>query len=96
LAASEDVELYARLAPLERVLAAAITDAATDLAPSDLPPREWNRRIGVAIDAMRGLALRLTIEPRQQSATSDPWPSTRAELTYLLDRRSTHEGDPKG
>ncbi|WP_267909246.1 hypothetical protein [Antrihabitans sp. YC2-6] len=42
---------------------------------------------------MRGLALRLNIEPRQQPSRPDPWPATRAELTDLLDRPTTHRLD---
>ncbi len=87
-AASEDAELYERLAPLERTMNAGITAAATDLIPPDLPRPVWNRRIGVALDTMRGLALRLSIEPRQRPRKPDPWPATRAELSHLLDRRS--------
>lgn len=89
LAASEDPDLYERLAPLERELTASTTAAAADMAPRDLPRSVWNRRLGVALDTMRGLALRLSIEPRRQPTKRDPWPATRAELVHLLDRPTT-------
>jgi AcrR family transcriptional regulator len=85
LAAAEDAELYRRLAPLERGMAAAVVGAAADLAPDHLPRRVWNRRVGVALDAMRGLALS-RIEPRTTDPAADRWPTTRGELTHLLDR----------
>ena len=37
-------------------------------------------------EAMRGLALTLTIQPRTTPVQRDPWPALRRELTRLLDR----------
>jgi hypothetical protein len=85
LAAAEDAELYRRLAPLERGMVAALVGAADDLAPDHLARRVWNRRFGVVLDAMRGLALS-RIEPRTTDPAADRWPTTRGELTQLLDR----------
>jgi AcrR family transcriptional regulator len=85
VAAAEDGDLYQRLAPLERGLSGAIAAATADLAPPDLPRQIWNRRLGVALDAMRGLALSRAIEPHEHA--TDKWPNTRIELTNLLDRR---------
>ncbi|MFF2550051.1 TetR family transcriptional regulator [Nocardia sp. NPDC058058] len=86
IAAVDDAELYAALAPFEPALSAAFAAIADDVAPEDLPRAEWTHRIAVALDAMRGLALTLTIQPRPAQPRRDPWPATRAELTALLDR----------
>jgi hypothetical protein len=83
----EDPTLYQRLAPLQRHLSDAITLIADDLAPTDLPRHDWHRRLAVALNTMRCLALGLRIEPRENTATTDPWPPTRTELTRLLDHR---------
>jgi AcrR family transcriptional regulator len=87
VAAAEDTELHRRLVPLERGLSGAVAAATADLVPPDLPRRVWNRRLGVALDAMRGLALTHTIEPHENDRAADRWPPTRAELAHLLDRR---------
>lgn len=87
LAAAEDPDLYQRLVPLQRQLSEAITLIADDLAPTDLARHDWHRRFAVALNTMRGLALGLRIEPRPSTATTDPWPATRTELTRLLDHR---------
>lgn len=86
IAAVDDPELYAALAPLEPALSAVFAAIADDVAPEHLPRAEWTRRMAVALDAMRGLALALAIQPRPESVRRDPWPATRAELTALLDR----------
>ncbi|MFI1918127.1 TetR/AcrR family transcriptional regulator [Nocardia sp. NPDC020380] len=89
IAAVDDPELYAALAPLEPALSAVFAAIADDVAPEHLPRAEWTRRIAVALDAMRGLALTLTIQPRPAPIRHDPWPTTRTELTALLDRPAT-------
>lgn len=86
IAAVDDPELYAALAPFEPALSAVFAVIADDVAPENLSRAEWTRRIAVALDAMRGLALTLTIQPRATPLRHDPWPATRAELTALLDR----------
>ncbi|MEV6559425.1 TetR/AcrR family transcriptional regulator [Nocardia sp. NPDC051756] len=86
IAAADDPALYDALAPLEPALSATYAAIANDLAPERLPRTEWTRRVAVALDAMRGLALTLTVQPRPTPVTHDPWPTTRAELTALLDR----------
>lgn len=86
LAAAEDPALYARLAPIERELNTAIASTISQLAPDTLPTKTWTRRVSVALNTMRGLALALNIEPREQPIKTDPWPATRRELTELLDR----------
>jgi hypothetical protein len=86
LAAGEDPALYARLAPIERDLNTAIAGTISQLAPDTLPTKTWTRRVSVALNTMRGLALALNIEPRDRPVKTDPWPATRRELTELLDR----------
>jgi len=86
-AAAEDGELYAALAPLQPRLSAALAGALRHVAPATLTPAAWNRRLSLALHAMRGLALTLTLEPHPTPADPDDrWPAVRAELVALLDR----------
>ena len=86
IAAADDPELYAALAPLERPQSAVFAAIAADVAPKHVPRAEWTRRFSVALDAMRGLALTLTMQPRTTPVQRDPWPDLRRELARLLDR----------
>lgn len=86
IAAADDLELYAALAPLERPQSAMFAAIAGDVAPQDVPSTEWTRRFSVALDAMRGLALTIAMQPRTSPVRRDPWPALRRELTGLLDR----------
>jgi len=85
IAAADDPELYAALAPLERPQSAVFAAIAGDVAPKDVPRTEWTRRFSVALDAMRGLALTIAMQPRRSPVRRDPWPALRRELTGLLD-----------
>ncbi len=85
IAAADDPELYAALAPLERPQSAVFAAIAADVAPKNVPRAEWTRRFSVALDAMRGLALTLAMQPRTTPVQRDPWPDLRRELTRLLD-----------
>ena len=83
IAAADDPELYAALAPLERPQSAVFAAIAADVAPKNVPRAEWTRRFSVALDAMRGLALTLTMQPRTTpfseipGRTSDAsWPAS--------------------
>lgn len=86
IAAADDPELYAALAALERPQSAVFAAIAADAAPKNIARADWTRRFSVALDAMRGLALTLTIQPRTTPIEHDPWPDLRYELTRLLDR----------
>jgi len=86
IAAADDPELYAALAPLERPQSAVFAGIAADVAPEHVPRAEWTRRFSVALDAMRGLALTLAMQPRTTPVQRDPWPDLRRELAGLLDR----------
>jgi hypothetical protein len=86
IAAADDPELYAALVPLERPQSAVFAAIAADIAPQDIPRTEWTRRFSVALDAMRGLALTIAIQPRASPVQRDPWPALRRELAGLLDR----------
>lgn len=83
IAAAEDPVLYERLVPLQPQLSRAISAATADLAPPGVPRREWSSRLTVVLDAIRGLALRRAVEPRDAGA-DDPWPGTRDQLVRLL------------
>ncbi|QIS12749.1 hypothetical protein [Nocardia arthritidis] len=84
IAAADDPALYDRLAAIEPGLAAAVAATAADLTPPGIEARDWTRRITVALDTLRGLALRTAIEPRQSSSSRNPWLATRTELARLL------------
>lgn len=86
IAAADDPELYSAVAELERPQSAVFTAIAADTAPENLSRVEWTRRFSAALDAMRGLALTLTTQPRTTPIDHDPWPDLRHELTQLLDR----------
>jgi AcrR family transcriptional regulator len=86
IAAADDPELYAAIAPLERPQSAVFAAIASDAAPKDVPRTEWTRRFSVALDAMRGLALTIAMQPRTTPDRRDSWPALRRELTGLLDR----------
>jgi AcrR family transcriptional regulator len=86
IAAADDPELYAALAPLERPQSAVFAAIAADAAPKGIPRPEWIRRFSLALDAMRGLALTIAMQPRTTPLHRDPWPDLRRELARLLDR----------
>lgn len=83
VAAAEDPELYRRLVPLQPELSRAIGAATAELWPADVARKEWTIRLNVALDTMRGLAFRRTVEPGAQK-DQEAWPRTRAELLRLL------------
>jgi AcrR family transcriptional regulator len=87
VAAAEDPALHAELVPINEQLDAAVSNVIELLAPEGMPARVWKRRMGVAMNALRGLALAETLEPRAMGG--DPkraaWSATRAELIRLLD-----------
>jgi len=85
-AAAEDPMLFARVAPVEDRFNTAIAAIVAAARPSGFAAEVWTRRVGVALDTMRGLALRLSIEPRETPTVADPWPATRTELTAMINR----------
>ncbi|MBL1073410.1 TetR/AcrR family transcriptional regulator [Nocardia sp. 2] len=88
VAATGDPELYDVLSPVEQRLTEAMRSIMVGLAPADLPPKLWLRRVSLATDAMRGLALLQHFEPTAGVRRRDRWPDTRAELIELLSRRN--------
>ncbi len=87
IAAGDEEELYARMVPLERLLARAAANLQPELGLSPIENEQrmsLNPRFAVVISAIRGLALSRAFEPRA-GAVRDPWPAHRAELErYLL------------
>ncbi|MFI6217950.1 hypothetical protein ACIBCD_38590 [Nocardia brasiliensis] len=86
IAAADDRALYDRLVPVEARLSSAIATARDAVTPAKLSAAQWNRDFTVVMDTMRGLALRLRVEPRSPSG-ADPWPATRTALLHLIARR---------
>ncbi|MEH3054119.1 MAG: hypothetical protein PGN13_08965 [Patulibacter minatonensis] len=87
VAAGDEEELYARMVPLERLLARAVVNMQPELGidPTDSPGGlSVNARFAVVLATVRGLALSRAFEPRA-GHVRDPWPAHRAELErYLL------------
>ena len=87
IAAGDEEELYARMVPLERLLARAASNLQPELGLEPMESEQRmsvNPRFAVVISTIRGLALSRAFEPRS-GAVRDPWPPYRAELErYLL------------
>ncbi|MFE3060407.1 TetR/AcrR family transcriptional regulator [Nocardia sp. NPDC059239] len=84
-AAADDPELYAALAPIERRLSDTIATEIAKLTPPHLDRKSWVRRVGVAMDAIRGLALTQQLEPRRPERGRDRWPTVRSELLRMIE-----------
>lgn len=84
IAAADDPELFARLAPVERELTHALARLIAELAGDELLRRPgWDDLVRTAIATCRGLALSERFEPRG-ARRRDPWPAIRAQLLDLL------------
>jgi AcrR family transcriptional regulator len=94
LAAAEDSDLYAALVPLEARVAAVISENVAAAAPTTPPRRAWTRRMGIALDAMRGRAFIAGFQPRAAQPPDDHWPTLRAELVALLSEVANGNTDP--
>jgi AcrR family transcriptional regulator len=82
VAAQEDPELYARLAPIEREMSRTIMIEVERLAEGH--DTDFMRRYRFAVSAARGLAVTHAFEPRTTTARDDPWPYHRAVLIRML------------
>ena len=78
VAAADDRELYDRLVPVERQIARAIAELATELG-RDLGVTDLEPRLNLVLGALRGIALTERFEPRGRRRR-DPWPGVRAAL----------------
>ena len=88
VAAADDPELYARLVPVERHVAGVVTELWADAMGEPLDP-ETERRLPLALAAIRGLALVEHFEPRGRRRRAQ-WPAVREQLLETLlagDRR---------
>ena len=86
IAAGDEEELYARMVPLERLLARAAAKLQPELGldPGEGTGMSVNPRFAVVVSTLRGLALSRAFEPRT-GQVRDLWPAHRAELErYLL------------
>ncbi len=86
IAAGDEEELYARMVPLERLLARAVAQLQPDLGLETTQGggMSVNPRFAIVVSTLRGLALSHAFEPRA-GAVRDIWPAHRAELErYLL------------
>lgn len=86
IAAGDEEELYARMVPLERLLARAAAKLQPELGleVAEGTGMSANPRFAVVVSTLRGLALSKAFEPRD-GQVRDHWPAHRAELErYLL------------
>src|SRR4051794_37718742 len=82
LAAAHDPELHERLVPIERRMGEQILSLAADVLGRDDSP-ELQKRVMIAVHALRGLALTEHFEPRRRRRR-DPWPEVRDTLLDTL------------
>lgn len=85
VAAADDAELYERLAESERRIARAVTELAVETLGDLAEDPGWQRRLLLALTAVRGLALTERFEPRA-APQSDLWPAVRAALLEVFER----------
>ncbi|MFJ1455184.1 TetR/AcrR family transcriptional regulator [Nocardia sp. N2S4-5] len=87
LAAAEDPELHEALTSCEERLVTAIKPLLGRRIPDGISPRTWYRRMNLAFNTIRGLALWQRLEPRRNlESHRDRWPDTRKELLEILTR----------
>jgi AcrR family transcriptional regulator len=87
VAAADDQELYARLAPTELEMVRAIRALAVDIVGEPARSPGFEARLSVVLSTLRGLALFQAFEPTGRRRLRDPWPAHRAALErVLLDR----------
>jgi AcrR family transcriptional regulator len=83
VAAADDPELYERLVPMERGFSRAIAELAAEFGGELAHEPDWDRRISLVLNTLRGLALTQQFEPRGRTRR-DPWPGVRASLLEAL------------
>lgn len=84
VAAADDDELYARLAPIEIRLVAAIRELAVEIVGEAARTAGFEARLSVVLSTVRGLALAQAFEPTDRRRSKDPWPVHRAALERIL------------
>lgn len=83
IAADDDPELYERLVPMERLIAAEITRSVAALA-DDLGQEDVAARITTVLAAVRGLALTDAFEPGRRRSPAKQWALVRPVLEQLV------------
>jgi AcrR family transcriptional regulator len=83
VAAADDPELYERLVPMERGISRAIAELAEEFGGGLAQEPDWERRLSLVLNTLRGLALTQQFEPRGRGRR-DPWPAVRATLLEAL------------
>jgi AcrR family transcriptional regulator len=83
VAAADDADLYARLIPIERMMAREIVGAIPIVAGEHPVPGDLHARVTTVLATLRGLALSRTFEPTARRP-KDPWPDVRQVLERVL------------
>ncbi len=84
VAAADDDELYARLAPSEIAMVRAIRELAVEIVGETARTAGFEARLSVVLSTVRGLALAQAFEPTGRRRSKDPWPVHRAALERIL------------
>jgi|CZKG01.1.fsa_nt_gi AcrR family transcriptional regulator len=92
VAAADDPQLHDGLVPVERELARSIGEVVHEAAGDLVGAPSWEHRLRVVLNAIRGLALTESFEPRNRRGR-DPWPELRAALLEMLAAASPVAGD---
>jgi AcrR family transcriptional regulator len=83
IAADDDPELYARMIEIEKTITRGFRAHARELFRDYAGTEGFERRLGVALSAVRGLGLLNRFQPVDHQR-GDPWPNHRRELERLL------------
>lgn len=84
VAAADDHELYARLAPIEVAMVQAIRKLSVEIVGETARSAGFEARLTVVLSTIRGLALAQAFEPTGRRRQRDPWPVHRAALERLM------------
>src|SRR5262245_61124527 len=82
VAANDDEELYAAMAPVGKRISRSFRQRLRELF-GDLADKDFERRVFVAVNSIRGLAFMRAFEPVEQQR-ADPWPAHRRALEQML------------
>ncbi|MBA2348657.1 MAG: TetR family transcriptional regulator [Solirubrobacterales bacterium] len=84
VAAADDPELFARLAPIEVMMVRSIRELSVEIVGAPARSSDFQARLSVVLSTIRGLALTQAFEPTGRRRSRDPWPVHRAALERLL------------
>jgi AcrR family transcriptional regulator len=84
VAAAEDGQLRERLVPVEQRIHTNMSRLSAEVAGELGAERTFDRKLGVAMNTVAGLALTREFDPSGRASRGDPWPYHRAALERML------------